>query len=120
MNLGIKDEILEFKKTTDELNEAMVSICAMLNKHGKGTIYFGVHPNGEVVGQEISESTLRDVSRKIYESITPSIIPQISKKMFDDKAVIEVIFLVTKNHILVKESITSEQLMRIEFFHLMN
>lgn len=92
MNLGIEDEILEFKKTIDELDEAMVSICAMLNKHGKGTIYFGVHPNGEVVGQEITEATLRDVSRKIYESITPSIIPQISKKMFDDKAVIEVTF----------------------------
>ena len=27
-------EILEFKKTTAEMKEAVVSVCAMLNKHG--------------------------------------------------------------------------------------
>ena len=47
MNFGLEDEILEFKKTTSEINEATKSICAMLNKHGHGTIYFGVLPNGE-------------------------------------------------------------------------
>ena len=69
MNFGIEDETLEFKKTTGEINEAMQSICAMLNKHGYGTIYFGVLPNGEPKGQMINESTLRDISRKIYETI---------------------------------------------------
>ena len=29
MNFGQEDEILEFKKTTGEINEAMQSICAM-------------------------------------------------------------------------------------------
>ena len=36
-----EDEWNEFKKTTGELNEAMVSIAAMLNKHQKGKVYFG-------------------------------------------------------------------------------
>ena len=92
MNLGIEDETLEFKKTTGELNEAMNSICAMLNKSGHGTIFFGVHPTGEVKGQEVSDATLRDVSRKIYETISPQIVPKINKRNLDGHYVIEVSF----------------------------
>ena len=49
-NYGMESETLEFKKTTAELNSACVSICAMLNKHGVGTLYFGVKQNGDAVG----------------------------------------------------------------------
>ncbi|MBQ7147035.1 MAG: ATP-binding protein [Lachnospiraceae bacterium] len=59
MNLGIETETMEFKKTTAELNEACISIGAILNKHGVGTLYFGVKNNGDVVGQDVSEKTLR-------------------------------------------------------------
>ena len=85
MNFGNEDETLEFKKSTSELKEAMKSISAMLNKHGRGTIYFGVLSNGEVIGQNVTESTLREVSRKIYESISPQIIPKIEKRIVDEK-----------------------------------
>ncbi len=37
-----EDERNEFKKTTGELNEAMISISSILNKHGSGKIYFGL------------------------------------------------------------------------------
>lgn len=92
MNFGLEDEILEFKKTTSEINEAIKSICAMLNKHGHGTIYFGVLPNGEAKGQIVVESTLRDISRKIFEAINPQIIPTINKINVDEKEIIEVKF----------------------------
>ena len=92
MNFGQEDEILEFKKTTGEINEAMQSICAMLNKHGHGTLYFGVWPNGEAKGQTVNESTTRDISRKIYESIVPQIIPTIKKVTVDGKSLVEVKF----------------------------
>ena len=92
MNFGHEDETLEFKKSTGELNEAMNSISAMLNKHGRGTIYFGVLPNGDVKGQMVNESTLRDVSRKIYESIVPQIVPLIEKRIVEEKEIIEVNF----------------------------
>ncbi len=92
MNFGIEDETLEFKKSTGELNEAMNSISSMLNKHGRGTIYFGIMPNGSVCGQTVNDSTLRDVSRKIYESIVPQIVPIIEKKIVDEKEIIEVSF----------------------------
>ena len=92
MNFGHEDETLEFKKSTGELNEAMNSISAMLNKHGRGTIYFGVWSNGEAKGQIVTESTLRDVSRKIYECIVPQIVPVIEKRIVDGNEIIEVNF----------------------------
>lgn len=55
MNLGRETETLEFKKSTGELKEGIVSIGAILNKHQKGELYFGVRPDGTPIGQEISE-----------------------------------------------------------------
>ena len=37
MKLGIETETMEYKKSTGELKEACISICAMLNKHQIGT-----------------------------------------------------------------------------------
>ena len=92
VNLGKETETLEFKKTTGEIKEAMVSIAAILNKHGVGTLYFGVKPNGNVVGQEVSESSLRDVSRAVYEIIKPQIYPAITEEIFDGLSTIKVEF----------------------------
>lgn len=92
MNLGKETETLEFKKTTGELKEAMVSISSILNKHGVGALYFGVKPNGDVTGQDVSESSLRDVSRLVYESIKPQIYPVIQEEILDGRHVIKVEF----------------------------
>lgn len=92
MNFGHEDETLEFKKSTSELDSACISIAAMLNKHGHGTIIFGVLPNGEAKGLMVNDSTLRDVSRKIYESIAPRIIPTVNKISAEGKDLIEVTF----------------------------
>lgn len=91
MNLGIESEKVEFKKSTSELIEGVISICAMLNKHGEGIVYFGVKNNGDIIGQkEINENTLRDVSRKIAEGIKPQIIPTIALELIEDKKIIKV------------------------------
>lgn len=92
MNLGKETETLEFKKTTGEMKEAMVSISSILNKHGIGTLYFGVKPSGDVIGQEVSESSLRDVSRAVYENIRPQIYPVIEEIVLDQKHLIKVEF----------------------------
>ena len=92
MNLGKETETLEFKKTTGEMKEAMVSIAAILNKHGIGTLYYGVKPNGDVVGQDVSESSLRDVSRSVFESIKPQIYPTIEEIVMDGRHLIKVEF----------------------------
>lgn len=41
---------LEFKKSTNEIKDATIDICAILNKHESGTLYFGIKTNSEVVG----------------------------------------------------------------------
>lgn len=92
MNLGIESEILEFKKTTGELEKAMDNIASMLNKHGHGTVYFGVAPNGEVKGQTVSASSLDDVAKKIKEAIRPMIFPKIEHEILNGKDVIRVDF----------------------------
>lgn len=91
MNLGFESEKIEFKKSTSELIEGVISISAMLNKHGEATLYFGVKNNGDIIGQvDLNEKTLRDVSRKIAEGIKPQIIPNIALELIEDKKIIKV------------------------------
>ena len=92
MNIGIETEVLEFKKSTSELKESMYSICAMLNKHQRGELYFGVKSDGTPVGQKVSEDTLRQVSHRIAESIKPRIYPEVKRIILDGKECIYVKF----------------------------
>ena len=87
-----EDEWNEFKKTTGELNEAMISISAMLNKHQSGKVYFGLKNDGTPFPFTINDSTLRDVSRKIFEAIKPQIVPVIKIETISDVEVITVDF----------------------------
>ena len=70
-SLGAETEQIEFKKSTGELKEAVISIASILNKHGSGKLYFGIKNNGDVIGQEISENTLRDISQAIGHHLRP-------------------------------------------------
>ena len=97
INFGHETEELEFKKSTSEMHDAMKDIVAIINKHEKGVLYFGVAPNGDVKGLQVAESTLRDVSRVIFESIKPQIYPQIQKLTMDGSAIIEDRFFVAKS-----------------------
>lgn len=96
MNLGKENEALEFKKSTGELRDAMDDICAILNKHGKGVLYFGVKPNGDVCGQIVSASSLDDVATHIKTAIKPMIYPSIKEEILDGISVIKVEFAGTE------------------------
>lgn len=90
MNIGVETEKLEFKKTTGELKEGIVSLASMLNKNGYGVLYFGVKDNGEVIGQQIGERTLREISQAIANFIKPQIIPTIEHELVDDRDIIKI------------------------------
>ncbi len=92
MIIGEETETVEFKKTTGEKKEAMEAICAILNKHCKGTLYFGINDNGYIEGQQVSDSTKKDISRWIYESIYPRIVPSIEVLTIEDRKIIKVSF----------------------------
>ena len=90
MNFGMETELIEFKKTTGELKEGVISLASMLNKNGKGTLYFGVRNDGEILGQQIGDRTLREISQGIANAIKPQVIPTIIMELCDDKNVIRV------------------------------
>lgn len=85
-------EQLELKKSTSELKEAIYSISAILNKHQKGELYFGISNLGKVVGQDITENTLREVSQTIANNIEPKIYPEIKMEDIEGKHCIKVSF----------------------------
>jgi len=85
-------EILEFKKSTSEMKNAIISIVSILNKHKKGKLIFGLNSKGNVFGQEVSEKTLRDISQKISNSIEPKIYPKVYAKNIEKKSCIVVEF----------------------------
>ncbi len=90
-SLGMESEVVEFKKSTSELTAGVISLSSMLNKHGEATLYFGVKNDGTIIGQkDVTESTLRDISRKISEGIKPQVIPVISMELVNDKTIIKV------------------------------
>lgn len=92
MNLSKESENIEFKKSTSQLKKSMDDICSILNKNGEGVLYFGIKPDGEVCGQDITDKTLNDVAEEIKTSIKPMIYPIIEEIELDGKKVIRVTF----------------------------
>ena len=90
MKLNIETEHIEFKLSTAKLNRAIESLVAMLNKHGKGKVLFGVQDDGTVIGQDVGNKTLKDISESINQKIKPSVIPTIEPLIYDNKIVISV------------------------------
>ena len=88
----LENEVIEFKKTTGELKEGIISIVSILNKHQSGKLYFGIKDNGEIIGQDVSSKTIREVSKAISENIEPKIYPAVNKIKLDDKECILVEF----------------------------
>lgn len=88
----LENEVIEFKKTTGELKEAIISIVSILNKHQGGKLYFGIKDNGEIIGQDVSSKTVREVSKAISENIEPKIYPVVNKVKLNDKECILVEF----------------------------
>lgn len=67
---------VEFKETTGQLERGMETLCAFLNGSG-GTVLFGVANNGKIMGQEVSDTTKRNIAEAIRR-IEPTVTVQIS------------------------------------------
>lgn len=92
MKIGRENEILEFKKSSGELKEGIISIAAILNKHKNGELYFGIRNDGLIVGQNVAEKTLRDISQAISNHIEPKIFPHIAHIVIENQNCIHVKF----------------------------
>ena len=87
-----ESETIELKKSLAELKEGLISICAMLNKHGTGELWFGVAPSGQAIGLHATEKTLRDISQAIGAHIEPKIYPHITLQNLQGRDCIRVQF----------------------------
>lgn len=87
-----ESETVELKKSTLELKEAVVSMVAMLNKHGRGTLYFGIKNDGAVLGQSVSENTVREISKAVSDHVEPKIYPKIKEVELEGKKCVLVEF----------------------------
>ena len=87
-----ESETIEHKKSLAELSEGLVSIAAILNKHGHGELWFGIRNDGSAVGMDVTESTLRKVSQAIAAHIEPKIYPDVSTVRIQEKDCIRVVF----------------------------
>ncbi len=53
---------LEFKRSTGELRKGLQTACAFLNGEG-GKVVFGVKPDSTLIGQDVSDQTLREIAQ---------------------------------------------------------
>jgi ATP-dependent DNA helicase RecG len=87
-----ESETLELKKSLAELSAGLVSISAILNKHGQGELWFGIQNNGKAIGLEVTGKTLRDVSQAIAAHVEPRLYPRVTMEKIDAAACIKVAF----------------------------
>jgi len=85
-----ESEFIEFKESLSQLSRAVESLVAMLNKHCKGCVLFGIKDNGSYIGVSVGNKTLRDISEFINSKITPTVIPLITEETKQGKTLIRV------------------------------
>ncbi len=85
-----ENEQLEYKKTTAELKEGVISLSSMINKHGHGIVYFGVKNDGSIYGQPIGKDTTSNISKEIKNYLRPVVSPFIDVLNVDNKTIIKV------------------------------
>ena len=72
-----ESETLEFKETTGTRREAAMTVCTFLNQGG-GQVLFGVTQAGAVVGQQVSERTIEELSGELRQ-IDPPAFPTVER-----------------------------------------
>jgi predicted HTH transcriptional regulator len=66
-----ESEHIEFKKSLSEQKEGLISLAAILNKHGQGELWFGVRNDGTPEGLRVSDAdcklSVSELERLILE-----------------------------------------------------
>ena len=70
-----ESETVEFKRSTGQLTRTGETLCAFLNGQG-GQVFIGVTPEGKVLGQQVGDSTLREVAAMLARFEPPVRIAQ--------------------------------------------
>jgi ATP-dependent DNA helicase RecG len=84
-----ESQTVELKTSLSQLSRAMETLCAFANTH-LGTIYFGIADNGVPVGIQISDATIRKVTRAFFDAIEPRLYPNIFEETVSGKSILVV------------------------------
>jgi ATP-dependent DNA helicase RecG len=57
-----ESDVLEFKNSTGSISSGMQTACAFLNSNAGGTVVFGVKDNGNIIGQEVTDKTRKEIA----------------------------------------------------------
>ena len=87
IDFPIETEFYEFKTSLSELDKGIETVAAMLNKHGKADVFYGVSNDGDAIGLkgQIGPETIKKVEQRISEILKPSIVPSIVLEDYDGK-----------------------------------
>ncbi len=66
-----ESETVEFKKSTALMRSIFETVCAFLNGKG-GTILIGVNDKGELVGQNVSDTTRQEIAKELNKIEPPA------------------------------------------------
>lgn len=79
-----ESEFVEFKKSTASLREGVETICAFANHRG-GHLFFGINDDGTVVGQQVTDDTIKNIANTIKLNTDPKLYPSIEKVEIEAK-----------------------------------
>lgn len=85
-----ENEEVEFKKTTSELREGVISLSSMLNKSNHGVVYFGIKNDGSVFGLDVGINTTTNIVNELKHHIKPFVSPKIEVLDEEGKKIIRV------------------------------
>ncbi len=80
-----ESETVEFKKSTSMLKEGVETVVAFSNKQG-GHLIFGINDNGHVVGQDVTDDTLKNIANTIKLNTDPKIYPTVECVTCEEKS----------------------------------
>lgn len=66
-----ESDTVEFKKTTARLNAIFETVCSFLNNKG-GVVLIGVTDKGDLVGQDVTDSTRREIANELAKIEPPA------------------------------------------------
>ena len=92
INGHYETETQEFKTSLSELDKGIISLTAMLNKSGKGKVYFGVSDDGDILGlkSSLGRETIKKIGTRISETVKPAVVPKIYFEEYGEATIVVV------------------------------
>ena len=84
MNIGRENETVEFKSSIAQLDKGVLSMTAMLNRSNRGTVFFGVDDNGDIIGIDVGDSTFEKIRGAFRQFVQPRVIIDIRELVSED------------------------------------